>query len=73
MVMGNINGLLISYDKAVVSHSNMDYSNSSSGGFVRYMPTIIFTIVHCISDFYKYTLTLREGIHYGCPLIILTN
>ena len=68
MVMRNINGLLISYDEAVVSHFNMDHSDSSRGGFMLYMPTTIFTIVHCLCDFYKYTLTLREGIHYGCPL-----
>ena len=68
MVMRNINGLLISYDEAVVSHFNMDHSNSSRGGFMLCMPTTIFTIVHCLSNYYKYSLIHGEGIHYGCPL-----
>ena len=61
--MRNTNGLLISYEKSV-SYHYLAYSNNRFGGFMFHMPTIIFTIAHCVHNFYKYSLTLREDIHY---------
>jgi len=67
MVMNSINGLLIKYE-SYVSYHYLAHSNYRISGYMLHMPTDIFTIANCFLDFYKYSLTLREDIHYRCPL-----
>ena len=65
--MRNTNGLLISYERSA-SYHYLAHSNYRISGYMLYMPTDIFTIANCFLDFYKYSLKLREDIHYRCPL-----